>query len=39
MTRLTAPVKYNEMEGSVMTLDKFKANADRLFENLKKQNN
>ena len=36
MTRLTPSVQYNEIEGSGMTLDKFKANADRLFENLKK---
>lgn len=36
MTRFVEPVKFKKMEGTVMTLDKFKANADRMFENLKK---
>lgn len=36
MTRLRDRVSYTTVEGSVMTLDKFKSNADRLMESLKK---
>lgn len=39
MTKLTAPVQYKKIEGSVMTLDKFHENADRLFEQMRKQQN
>ena len=36
MTRFDSVVEYKTIQGSVMTVDKFKANADKLMESLKK---